>query len=146
MFSTITAADLLAKAKDELHSFKGKPTSHKIFNLFITIKSIEDYALNERLWTEEEIFNKFDKLYDWMSFIANKEKHCVVTNKYIKDMDKRHFQKIHGGALNEAPVGANPINHGKAYQVEFDGTTYDMAHLAEVLIAKWEEMFVSKKK
>ena len=58
MFDLINESDLLNKAKEDLQSYRLYPNSHTIFNLFITIRHIEDYFVGSRPPQDESMYRK----------------------------------------------------------------------------------------
>ena len=136
--------DMLEKARRELGRYKNNPTADTLFNLFVTIKHVEDYALyrlNKR--KERKAFSKktrdhFGDLYRFMNFVANKKKHCMVESD--ADMETNHISYKYDSTFGGAPVGALPINGNSEYYISCDGFEYEMGALAELLIEKWESL------
>ncbi|QGY40236.1 hypothetical protein GM415_08885 [Pseudodesulfovibrio cashew] len=147
MFDIITGTDLLDKAKRELTKYQQQPNSDNLFNLFVTIRHIEDYAKykfatrKSRNKYHKKIEDTFGDLYPWMLFICNKQKHCKVSTGVVgQAMEGGHVQYAFSGEINGAPLNELPINGGDEYRVEYNGATYELGQLAAMLIGKWENL------
>lgn len=147
MFDLINSVDLLAKAKRELEKYRQQPNSDNIFNLFVTIRHIDDYAKykfatkKSRNKYYKKMVAHFGELYPWMLFICNKQKHCRISRgEAAMEMDAGHIQHAYSGTLNGAPLNELPINGGDQYRIEYKGASYELGHLASMLIDKWDSL------
>lgn len=145
MFGVITSADLLDKAKRELSEYKKNPNVDNIFNLFVTIRHIEDYAKYKFATTKSRkkfhnrVKSHFGALYPWMLFVCNKQKHCKLTKGSGVAMDADHREMKMSGTFNGAPLNELPLNAGDQYRLEYKGVSYELGSLASQLIAKWDD-------
>ena len=146
MFNLIDAKSLLDKANIDLATYNRNPCSNNIFNLFVTIRHIEDYAKykfktkKSRKKHHNKVKKHFGNLYEWMLFVCNKQKHCKVTRGNVgTQMDAAHVQHILSGTINGAAINELPVNGGDEYRIEYNGVVYEIGDLARQLIVKWDD-------
>lgn len=144
MFTFQNAQEILDKAKRDLDAYRQFPSRDKIFNLFITIAHIEDYATyhkrrKDRLTNKKAIRKHFGDLYLWMNFLSNKQKHFRLDAPALQGIQAEAREIRYSGAIGGAPIGVLPIAGNDEFRLSYGGTTYELGGLAQTLISKWEE-------
>lgn len=145
MFNIVNSEHLLGLAKLWKARLERNANSEAMFILFVILKTIEDYVIHEGKADQSLIKKTFgDDLYNWMSFLGNKQKHVVIDkrkgSKKTYQMDQSHKERVESiGALNTAPLNSHAVNDGRDYYyVNVGRTEYEMCDLAGQLITKWE--------
>lgn len=145
MFNIVNSEHLLGLAKLWKARLERNTNSEAMFILFVTLKTIEDYVIHEGKADHSLIKKTFgDDLYNWMSFLGNKQKHVVIDkkkgSKATYQMDQAHQERVESiGALNTVPLNSHAVNEGRDYYyVTVGGKEYEMCDLADQLISKWK--------
>lgn len=152
----MSAENLLQKLREDYIRLTKKPHQFSIFNFFVTAYHLVDYCSYEycKELQKRKIplsdnckqihynliskhFGKDD--YQAMRYLANKNKHCYLTQNGGEKLEKENSQAYYSGGINGAPIGALPVNgNGDFFLVRSGKNPVRISKLATEVLAKWE--------
>lgn len=136
-----SSTDMLSKARRELARLSDDVNIDTVFNFFVTAYHVQDYLRAEAPKRAGDV----DVLLTDPDFvvcqsICNQGKHLRIRRKA-----KRVGAKISGrsGIIGIGVIGEMVIGAGILWDLTYDGTSHDPIALAERVLAKLEEFFIT---
>ncbi|MCK4783888.1 MAG: hypothetical protein KAV87_09075 [Desulfobacteraceae bacterium] len=138
-FTFSSPRHILYKAKRDLISLRNNLNIDNVFNFFVTAYHIVDYVKSISTIPQSDI----DALYEnedfrMCRFICNKGKHITLIRG-----DEFDTYRHPGSTLGDFTLGETLLGVGEAYLVIGEEGQIEVLHLAERVIAMWEEFFQS---
>jgi hypothetical protein len=136
-----SSEDMLSKVRRELTRLRGDVNIDTVFNFFVTAYHVQDYLRAEGRAPPEDV----DALLADLDLIVcrsicNQGKHLKVDRKAAPVGEKLSGRS---GVIGVGVIGEMVLGAGIVWDLTYDGVSHDPIALAQRVLAKLENFFVS---